>query len=107
MDEILVVHAEFDRGRREVERAAEALGATRRRADRQVAALLDGDWSGPASAAFREGWDDWVRGAADVAEGLHAAGSLMAVAQRDLVEQDLGSRARLDAVSARILERLG
>ena len=107
MDEILLRHAEFDRGRREVERAAEALGETRRRADREGGAHHARGRSGPASPAFREAWDDWVRGATDVAEGLHAAGSLMAVAQRDLVEQDDGSRARLDAVSARILERLG
>ena len=107
MDEILLLHAEFDRGRREVELAAEALAEARRRADRQVTALLDGDWTGPASAAFGEAWDDWVRGAGDVAEGLHAASRLLIVAQRDLVEQDADSQARLDAVSARILERLG
>lgn len=107
MDEILLRHADFDRGRREVDLAAEALAEGRRRADRQVSALLDGDWSGPASTAFGEAWRDWVRGATDVAEGLHAASRLLAVAQRDLVEQDAGSEARLDAVSARILERLG
>jgi uncharacterized protein YukE len=107
MDEILLLHADFDRGRREVDLAAEALAEGRRRADRQVTALLEGDWSGPAGAAFGEAWRDWVRGATDVAEGLHAAGRLLAVAQRDLVEQDDDSQARLDAVSARILERLG
>jgi hypothetical protein len=107
MDEILLLHADFDRARREVDLAAEALAEGRRRADRQVSALLDGDWSSPAGQAFGEAWREWVRGATDVAEGLHAASRLLAVAQRDLVEQDADSQARLDTLSSRILERLG
>ena len=49
---------------------------------------------------------DWLAGAQQVEDGLEAMGQLLDAVHRDMVNQDDGSQAALDQVSARIVERL-
>ena len=87
--------------------AADRLRVDRRRIDAEVTVLLGGGWRGLAADSFRECWDAWLLGAADVIEGLDAMGSLLAATQLDYEQNDLRSGQQLTAVAGRIVERLG
>jgi uncharacterized protein YukE len=97
----------FDRGRGDVREAAHRLRHARDRADHRVTGFLEAGWQGLAADAFTVAWDDWRSASADVEQGLVAMAELMAATQRDLHTQDDASRASLDAVAARIVDRLG
>ena len=97
----------FDRGRGDVRQAAHRLRHARDRADHRVTGFLEAGWQGLAADAFKVAWDDWRAASSDVEQGLVAMAELMAATQRDLRLQDDASRAGLDAVAARIVDRLG
>jgi uncharacterized protein YukE len=97
----------FDRGRGDVREAAHRLRHARDRADHRVTGFLEAGWQGFAADAFTVAWDDWRAAATDVEHGLAAMAELMAATQRNLHAQDDASRASLDAVAARIVDRLG
>ena len=69
--------------------------------------FLGSGWTGVAADSFVDGWDDWVAAAADVEEGLVAMSELLVAARNGFVAQDQASQQTLDAISARIIERLG
>ena len=46
----------------------------------KVRGLVDADWSGAASDSFRDLWDKWHRGAADVKEALDGIAQMLAKA---------------------------
>ena len=50
--------------------------------ENQVKGLVDANWSGAASDSFRELWDKWHKGAADVKEALDGVSSMLASAAR-------------------------
>lgn len=100
-------HGTFEATIAEVRDAAEQLREARARIGADVDSLLHGGWRGVAADAFAEGWADWRTGAQDVLDGLVAMGQLLDAVHLDLTERDLDSRVALDAVSARIVERLG
>ena len=97
----------FDRGRGDVREAAHRLRTARDKADQRVTGFVRSGWQGVAAEAFLAAWDDWRVGATDVERGLVAMAGLLDVTQRDLHTQDAASQADLDAVAARIVERLG
>ncbi len=43
----------------------------------QVKALVDADWQGAASDSFRDLWDQWHKGAADVKEALDGISQML------------------------------
>ena len=104
---VQMIHASFTRGTADVRAASERLAHDRDDVDARVRGFLAAGWSGVAATAFAEAWDDWKRAADDVKQGLDAMADLMAAVQRDFIEQDTASQASLDAVSARIVDRLG
>ena len=81
--------------------AADRLRADRDRVARQVDALLDGGWSGPAATAYAEGWADWCAGAERVLDGLVTMGRLLDAVHLDLTERDLGSQSDLEPARRR------
>ena len=97
----------FDRGRGDVREAAHRLRHARDRADHRVTGFLEAGWQGLAADAFTVAWDDWRAASSDVEQGLVAMAELMTATQRDLHVQDDASRASLDAVASRIVDRLG
>jgi WXG100 family type VII secretion target len=97
----------FDHGRGDVREAAHRLRHARDRADHRVTGFLEAGWQGLAADAFTVAWDDWRAAATDVEQGLLAMAELMDATQRDLHAHDDASRASLDAVAARIVDRLG
>jgi WXG100 family type VII secretion target len=97
----------FDRGRSDVRDAAHRLRTARDKADQRVTGFVDAGWRGTAADAFLAAWDDWRVAATDVQQGLAAMAELMDATQRDLHAQDASSQSSLDAVAARIVERLG
>jgi WXG100 family type VII secretion target len=97
----------FDRGRGDVREAAHRLRTARDKADQRVTGFVDAGWQGIAADAFLAAWDDWHIAAADVEQGLVAMAELMDATQRDLHARDASSQASIDAVAARIVERLG
>jgi len=86
----------------DVAAAAERLRADRDRVARQVDLLLDGGWSGPAAAAYAEGWSDWCAAAERVLGGLVTTGRLLDAVHLDLTEGDLGARGGLERIAARL-----
>lgn len=97
----------FGRGRADVAEASQALEQTRRSIDRRVSAFLGSGWTGAAAESFAEAWEQWLVGAADVREGLDAMAALLEATQRDWQQRDERSQQGLDALSARIVDRLG
>lgn len=96
-------HARFDATVRDLREGADRLAADRDRAARDVDSLLTAGWSGRAADSFAAAWDDWLAGARDVLDGLHAMTDAMTVVRRDLAATDLDV-----SVTARSLrERLG
>lgn len=81
--------------------AADRLESDQEQAARRVDALLDG-WTGPAAAAYAEGWDDWKRSADTVLRGLATMAELLDAVQADVTATDLGSGAGLDRLTARL-----
>jgi WXG100 family type VII secretion target len=101
--ELSADHPAFRSAVVDVSAAAERLHSDRDRVARQVDVLLDGGWSGPAAAAYAEGWSDWCAGAERVREGLVTMGRLLDAVHVDLTERDLGAQGDL----ARLAGRLG
>ncbi|HWJ67114.1 MAG TPA: WXG100 family type VII secretion target [Nocardioides sp.] len=104
---IELVHAAFRQAIADVHDAAEELARTRRDVDRKVSGFLGVSWRGDAAESFVPPWGDWVAGAEDAERGLRAMAELLAATQRDFRRNDEASQRSLDAVSARIVERLG
>lgn len=104
---VQIVLDAFDKAIGDVRAATDRLDQDRRAIDKRVSGFLGSGWTGVAADSFVDAWDDWTAGATDVAEGLVAMGELLVAARRDFIAQDEASQRSLDAVSARIIERLG
>ena len=105
----MTIHLEHDRVLRTVSDlrvAADSLSHERDRADGRVGRLLDGGWRGEAATGYQDAWTRWRDGCGDVVRGLGAMAELLAAVERDVQQRDAESQADLDAVSARIVERL-
>ena len=104
---ILLIERAFNKGKADVRDAAARLRKDRDDADRRVTGFLQSGWTGVAAESFVEAWGDWKVAATDVLDGLVAMAELLDAAQADFVAQDEASQARLDTISAQIIERLG
>src|SRR5688572_30660120 len=54
----------------------------------QVKGLVDAEWQGAASDAFRDMYDKWQRGARDVKEALDGISTMLAQAARTYQETE-------------------
>ena len=54
----------------------------------QVKGLVDADWDGAGSDAFRDLWDKWHRGAAEVKEALDGISQMLGNASREYQDKD-------------------
>ena len=100
---ICLQHDSFDAVLADVRCAVADLSETRAQAVRDVAALLDGGWSGAAATSFADGWSDWAVAAADVESALDGLADGLVVARSQLaVADDSGAEAM-----ARLVARLG
>ena len=104
---IRLIQSTFDVGLADVRDGADRLRQDRDDIDRRVRGFLGAGWTGVAAVAFAEAWDDWRAGADDVLDGLVAMGELLAAVQQDFVREDVESQQRLEAIAARIVDRLG
>lgn len=102
-----LVHQAMRQAKSDVREAASRVRVRRDQADRRMNAFLGSGWTGVAGESFVEAWDDWRAAAADVEEGLTAMAALLEAQHQDYLAQDEQSQQRLDALSARIIERLG
>ena len=100
-------HEAFRRGIDDVRKATDRLDHDEHSIDLRVSGFLQSGWTGVAADSFVTAWDEWKKAADDVRDGLEAMGQLLDATHRDLTAQDEGSQAALDAVSARIVDRLG
>jgi WXG100 family type VII secretion target len=107
MTRINLVHDAMHRSIGQTRAARDRLAEDRRTAGTSVHSLLTGGWQGIAADAFAEAWTEWLEAADRVAEGLEAMASLLEAHQRDMARQDDSSQHALDAISARIIDRLG
>jgi len=99
---ITLDHTAFCVAVADVRRAADQLRADRARVAREVDALLDGSWTGPAASAYAEGWADWKAAADTVLHGLAAMGELLDAARSDLDRSDASSYDSLALIAARL-----
>lgn len=104
---IELTYAAFNKGIDDVQTACELLDSDVSSIDRRVRGFIDSGWRGLAADAFVEAWDDWKLAADDVHEALAGMGELLGAALRDFTAQDDASQAALDALSTRLIERLG
>ena len=107
MTRINLVHDAMHRSIGQTRAARDRLAEDRRTAGTSVHSLLTGGWQGVAADAFAEAWTEWLEAADRVAEGLESMASLLEAHQRDMARQDDSTQRALDAVSARIIDRLG
>lgn len=104
---IQVIHDAFARAIADVQAAASELRTTRQAVDQRISGFLGVSWRGDAAESFVAPWGDWVAGAEEAEAGLVAMSQLLAATQRDFREEDAESQRSLDAISARIIDRLG
>lgn len=107
MDQVQVSHAAFAKAKDDVHDAAERLRTDRNAIDARVRGFLDAGWSGEAATSFSEAWEEWKESAGEVLNGLTAMRELLDETHRDFIASDDSSQQRLDALSARLIERLG
>jgi WXG100 family type VII secretion target len=100
-------YAAFEKGIGDVRAACDLLETDVTGIDKRVRGFVDAGWSGLAADAFAEAWDEWKAAADDVHEALDGMGELLGAALRDFINQDDASQASLDALSTRLIERLG
>lgn len=105
--ELTLIHPAFRKAITDVGEGAETLRSARDRADARIGGFLRSGWTGVAADSFVDAWDAWQVAAGDVLDGLLAMQQLLDAAHRDFIRADEGSRQALDAVSARIVQRLG
>lgn len=107
VDQVQVMYAAFAKAKDDVYDAAERLRTDRNQIDGRVRGFLNAGWSGEAADAFSDAWEEWKESASDVLAGLTAMRELLDETQRDFIASDDSSQQRLDALSARIIDRLG
>lgn len=107
MSQINLTHAAFAKVRSDVQVGAERLTSSRDSIDHRVSGFLGSGWTGEAADSFVEGWSDWKSAAGEILDGLSAMGELLDAAHRDFVAADESSQRSLDAISARLIDRLG
>ncbi|NYE38715.1 WXG100 family type VII secretion target [Nocardioides cavernae] len=107
MEQVQVMHAAFAKAKDDVHDAAERLRTDRSQIDGRVRGFLDSGWSGEAADSFSEAWEEWKESAGEVLAGLTAMRELLDETHRDFIASDDSSQQRLDALSARIIDRLG
>ena len=107
MDQVQVMHAAFAKAKDDVYDAAERLRTDRNQIDGRVRGFLNAGWSGEAADSFSDAWEEWKESAGEVLAGLTAMRELLDETQRDFITSDDSSQQRLDALSARIIDRLG
>lgn len=94
-------HTAFRSAVADLRHAASRLSSDRDRAARSVDTLL-GTWTGTVATAYAAGWEEWCSGADRVLDGLNAMAGLLEATSADFVATDLGSRADLDRLAARL-----
>lgn len=104
---VQLTYASFDKGIGDVRAACDLLETDVASIDKRVRGFVDSGWKGLAADAFVESWDEWKAAADDVQEALVGMGELLGAALRDFTAQDDASQASLDALSARLIDRLG
>lgn len=104
---IEVIHQAFAQAIADVQSAASELRTTRQDVDQRISRFLGVGWRGDAAESFVAPWGEWVAGAEEAEAGLVAMSELLGATQRDFREEDDQSQQALDAISARIIERLG
>jgi len=104
---INITHASMRRAVQDLDKASHRLAEERRRADRRVSGFLPSGWTGAAADRFDVAWADWKVAAGQVQDGLTSMCRLMRALHADLIRQDDESQRELDAISQRIVDRLG
>lgn len=67
-----------------------------------VTSLVGASWRGAAAAAFRDGYDEWERGARQVLDALVATGSALDVTRTSYLAVDDSAADVLDRLGARL-----
>ncbi|GAA3657834.1 hypothetical protein GCM10022237_17350 [Nocardioides ginsengisoli] len=88
MSELALEHGAAVRAENAIDRICAEIHAECRQLDGSVAALLDGSWGGVAADQYREGWDEWAAGAAELVGALGTLGRLMAAARTTIEAAD-------------------
>ena len=104
---IQIDHAAFRTGTADVRAGAESLRATCDDLHRDVAALLDGGWTGAAARSYADAWADWRHGADEVLAALAAMARLLDAVHIDLSDRDVDIGVDVGDIATRITGRLG
>jgi len=100
--EIQLGYDAHDRAVAAVDGATVELIAAHRSAERLVARMLDGGWSGAAAEAFGGAWSEWEAGAYEVSSALEAMRDGLILAGRELSATDHATGATLAHLGARL-----
>ncbi len=90
MPAIKVTSEQLESVSNQLRAGSEDVSSQLRSMESQVKGLVDADWQGAASDSFRDMWDQWQVGAAQVKEALDGISQMMAQAAatyRDTEEQ--------------------
>ena len=101
--ELVLGYDAFDRVLGDVCDAVDSLAMTRLGVGRDVAAVLDGGWSGAAADSFADAWASWLAGAEQVEAALSSIASSLAVTRRAVTLADDAA----SSGSSLLSERLG
>lgn len=93
----------MQKARDEIAEIASSLRAEHRKLATDMAAFLDGDWTGVAASSFRTHFDEWAHGADTVLSALGVEATLIDETMRLIRAQDEHIVGDLD----RLAQRLG
>ena len=80
-EQLQAVSSQLGSGSEDVSQQLASMGA-------QVKSLVDADWNGAASDSFRDLWDQWHTGAAQVKEALDGISQMLGQASRTYQETE-------------------
>ena len=104
---INITHESMRRAVQDLDRASHRLADEWTRADHRVSGFLRSGWTGVAADRFDGAWQDWIVAAGQVHDGLRSMSDLLSAVHADFIRQDDESQRGLDAISQRIVDRLG
>ncbi|HEX3930885.1 MAG TPA: WXG100 family type VII secretion target [Nocardioides sp.] len=92
----------FERARRDVVEAHDAVERGRRALSGQARELFADGWRGPAAREYARAWEEWESGAGQMVGALLALSTAMAVAGAELVGADSAVAAQSGRLHARL-----
>ena len=102
MTDMTLEYAELRRAVADVDHVADQLEHGRTTLHSSFAEFLGTGWQGDAADSFRDGWDSWAQGVADVVDALRSMSALLTDTGRSFADHDQVNSATMQMLQSRL-----